>query len=119
MKAYHRKENAQPFSHHQNRAPASPEPDLDVDWMNPGISRRGRRRCGRGGDLLRCVIRVLRPGRRTWAQWRRTRLSTTRSLWDCFSAEGRREPRWVFYGVGPDVTSPYKPWRRPNLFELA
>ena len=32
----HRKENARPFSHHQNRAPASPEPDLDVDYMNPG-----------------------------------------------------------------------------------
>ena len=31
-----RKENARPFSHHQNRAPASPEPDLDVDYMNPG-----------------------------------------------------------------------------------
>jgi len=31
-----RKENARPFSHHENRAPASPEPDLDVDYMNPG-----------------------------------------------------------------------------------
>ena len=32
----HRKENARPFSHHQNRAPASPEPDLDVDYMQGG-----------------------------------------------------------------------------------
>ena len=31
-----RKENARPFAHHENRAPASPEPDLDVDYMNPG-----------------------------------------------------------------------------------
>ena len=31
-----RKENARPFSHHAHRTPASPEPDLDVDYMNPG-----------------------------------------------------------------------------------
>jgi hypothetical protein len=31
-----RKENARPFSHHAHQAPASPEPDLDVDYMNPG-----------------------------------------------------------------------------------
>ena len=30
-----RKENARPFSHHAQQAPASPEPDLDVDYMNP------------------------------------------------------------------------------------
>ena len=32
----HRKENARPFSHHAHQTPASPEPDLDVDYMNPG-----------------------------------------------------------------------------------
>ena len=45
----HRKENARPFSHHQNRAPASPEPDLDVDYMSGGnlASRAPPLRSGR------------------------------------------------------------------------
>ena len=45
----HRKENARPFSHHENRAPASPEPDLDVDYMSGGnlASRAPPLRSGR------------------------------------------------------------------------